>query len=432
MINQSMRIVVCHNHYQQAGGEDRVFADESQLLASHGHSVVTFTRHNDTVKGMRPWTLAARTIWNREAARQLKQLVRDERADIVHFHNTLPLISPSAYYAARRGGAAVVQTLHNYRLVCPKATFFRDGAACESCLGRMVPWPAVQHACYRDSRLATTAIAAMLTIHRWAGTYRRAIDAYISLSQFSRDKLIAGGLPAQKMHLRPNFMLTDPGQGHGDGGYAFYVGRLSPEKGIETLLDAWLHHEPGIPLVICGNGPLAPLVEQAAAHSDRIAWYPNRSDDEVLRRLGEASLFILPSVNYEGFPKTIVEAYAKGTPVVASRLGAMAELVHKGVSGECFTAGDSAVLARTVRSMIHDSGRLAQMRCAARRLFETRYSASTSYARLLEIYEHALRVRHGQNARLDHSDCASIMRSDDHVEDHVEVHADKREEICTL
>ncbi len=394
-----MRIVICHNFYQQAGGEDQIFADEAELLASRGHHVVKFAKRNDDVNESQPWALAAGTIWNCRAARELEQLVRDHRAEIVHFHNTLPLISPSAYYAARRAGAAVVQSLHNFRLVCPKASLFRDGKLCEACLGKRIPWPAVQHGCYRDSRSATAAIVTMLTLHRTWGTYRHAVDAYIvALSQFARDKLIAGGLPAEKMHLKPNFMLEDPGAGHGQGGYALFLGRLAPEKGIETLLAAWERHEPGIPLVICGSGPLSPLVEQAAARCDNITWIQNPSRKELLERLGDASVLVVPSEWYEGFPKTIVEAFSKGTPVVASRLGAMVELVRDGKTGFCFTPGDATDLAATVRRILSDPERLDRMRVTTRQQFETQCTASTNYVRLLEIYNHALRVRHGATA----------------------------------
>jgi glycosyltransferase involved in cell wall biosynthesis len=398
-----MRIVLVHNFYQQAGGEDRVFADEAELLAAHGHEVLKFTKHNDDVARTSRWRLALGTVWNRQAARELERVVRDHRADVVHFHNTLPLLSPATYYAARRAGAAVVQTLHNYRLACPKATLFRNGSPCELCLGRSIPWPAVQHACYRENRSASATIVAMLIFHRLLGTYKRAIDAYIALSRFSQDKLILAGLPVEKMHLRPNYMLQDPGAGPGDGSYAFYLGRLSPEKGVDTLLEAWLQHNPGVPLVICGNGPLAPKVEQAAARCKSIKWFPNRSDEEVLRRLGEASVFVLPSTNYEGFPKTVVEAYSKGTPVVASRLGAMAELVREGITGACFTPGDAADLAATIHRTTADTGQLDRMRLAARRVFETDYSAAANYDRLLEIYDQALQVRHGAAAALRNS-----------------------------
>ncbi len=391
----AVKILVVHNYYQQPGGEDRVFEDESELLASHGHEVVKFAKHNDSVKEMSSWSLAARTIWNSQVAREIGELVRSHRADIVHFHNTLPLISPAAYYAARQAGAAVVQTLHNYRLACPKSTFFREGAPCESCLGKAVAWPAVLHGCYRDSRAATATVAAMLGVHRLRGTYRKAVDAYIALTQFAREKMIEAGLPAEKLHLRPNYMLDDPGAGSGNGEYALFLGRLSPEKGIATMLDAWQRYDPGVPLVICGDGPLAPEVEQAATRSDRIKWLPRRPHAELLERLGRASLLVVPSQWYEGFPKTIVEAYSKGTPVVASRLGSMVELIDDGVTGAKFTPGNAVELAATVRQTLENKSQLERMRVAARHKFETCYSAVACYERLLEIYEAGLRVRHG-------------------------------------
>jgi glycosyltransferase involved in cell wall biosynthesis len=236
----------------------------------------------------------------------------------------------------------------------------------------------------------------MLAFHRAYGTYRKAIDAYIALSMFSLQKLAAGGLPANKLHLRPNFILRDPRRGAGDGGYALYLGRLAPEKGIETLLAAWQQHDPGLPLVVCGDGPLAAQVETAAATCPRITWLRHCPHDQAMRRLGDAAMLVVPSLWYEVCPKTVLEAYAKGTPVVASRLGALAELVIEGHSGECFTPGDAADLAATVRRL-HASELLSTMRAAARKLFKTHYAAEPSYWRLLDIYNHAYRERRGCN-----------------------------------
>ena len=388
-----MKIVLCHNFYRLEGGEDRVFADERALLESYGHDVIQFTKHNDATQDMSRVGLAASTIWNRKTATQLRQIVRRERADVVHFHNTLPLISPSAYYAARRGGAAVVQTLHNYRMMCPKAIFFRDGGICESCLGKSIPTPAILHGCYRDSRAATAAVVGMLTTHRAMKTYRRVVDTYIALSQFSRQKHILGGLPAEKIMVKPNFVSPDPGDGSGNGGFAMYLGRLSPEKGIDTLLAAWSRMESRVPLKIVGDGPLAPQVREAASQHDQIEYLGQKSTDEVTQLIGEAALLVLPSVNFEGFPKTIVEAFSRGTPIVASRLGAMQEFIEDGVTGRHFEPGDADDLAAKVEQLFANRDTLQSMRWPARCEYTEKYTAEQNYHMLMNIYQRALARR---------------------------------------
>lgn len=255
-----MEILIIHNYYQQSGGEDQVFTAEANLLEAQGHQVLRYTVHNDAVANINPMTLAGVTVWNRAIYRDLRQLLRQEKPQVVHFHNSFPLISPAAYYAARSEGVPVVQTLHNYRLLCPNAVFFRDGQVCEDCLGKFVPWPGVVHACYKESRATTGMVAAMLTVHRVLQTWTETVDLYIALTQFARQKFIQGGLPAEKIVVKPNFVHPDPGPGEGRGGYALFVGRLSPEKGIGILLTAWEKLRGKVDLKIVGDGPLAPQV----------------------------------------------------------------------------------------------------------------------------------------------------------------------------
>ncbi len=388
-----MNIVLCHNFYQQAGGEDRVLCDEEQLLRSHGHRVSRFTKHSNSIDGTSRLRLAAGAIWNRRAAAELQAMAERERADVVHFHNTLPLISPAAYYAARSTGAAVVQSLHNYRLACPKATFFRDGTVCEKCLGKTIPWPAVRHACYRDSRSASATVAAMLSVHRLIRTYGRAVDRYIAMSNFSRNKLVEAGLPADKIDLKPNFVSPAPPAGPGQGGYAMYLGRLSPEKGVNTLLTAWDKLAGAYPLKVVGTGPLAEEVSRASRTSPSIENLGWVSDNEVERILADAAFLVLPSVNYEGFPKTIVESLSRGTPVVVSKLGAMAELIEPGRSGAHFEAGNADDLADTVKRLIADKEQLSAMRQSARAEYEQKYTAARNYDTLMSIYATAIRTR---------------------------------------
>jgi glycosyltransferase involved in cell wall biosynthesis len=266
---------------------------------------------------------------------------------------------------------------------------------CESCLGRSTAWPSIVHGCYRDSRAASVVLTGMLAIHGLIGTYHRAVDGYIAMSQFARNKLIEAGLPAGKIALKPNFVSPDPGPGRGRGGYVMYLGRLSPEKGVDVLLDAWRRLPGTIPLKLVGNGPLSDEVKAAASANPAVEWLPGKDDDEVRELMSDASLLVLPSVNYEGFPKTIVEAFSVGTPVVASRLGAMAEIVDARTGGH-FAPGDAADLAAKVESLFFDHPRLAAMRRACREEYEQKYTAAQNYQTLIGIYRRALAARHGE------------------------------------
>lgn len=307
-----MKVLLAHNFYQQPGGEDQVFADEGALLESHGHEVIRYSVHNDSVEGMGRLSLAARTVWNRKTYQELRELVRRERPAVAHFQNTFPLISPAAYYAVRREGAAVVQELPNYRLMCPAAVLFRDGKVCQECVGKPIAWRGVLHKCYRGSRGTTAVVAGMTALHRLAGTWKNAIDIYIALTDDGREKFIAGGLPAAKIMVKGNFVSPDPGPGEGKGGYALFAGRLSPEKGLDTLVEAWSKLQLQIPLKVVGDGPLASLIQAAAASNPAIQWLGRQPPETVLNLMGDAVVLICPSNWHEtGGPKTVLEASPK-------------------------------------------------------------------------------------------------------------------------
>lgn len=387
-----MNILLVFNYYQQPGGEERVFAAEAALLESKGHRVARFAVRNDGIQDMNRFALAARVIWNRNAAASIRMLVRANAIDIVHFHNTFPLISPAAYYAAKQAGARVIQTLHNYRLVCPGALLSREGKVCEDCLRASMPWRGIAHACYRGSRIESAAVVTMLSVHRAARTWTRRVDRYIALSDFARQKFVEGGLPAEKIAVKPNFVEPDPGKvdARTRGDHALFVGRLAPEKGIVTLLNAW-RTVGNVPLRIVGDGPLADQVRTAAGSPDsRIMYLGRRSRAETLSLMKEAMFLVFPSVWYEGFPLTIAEAYGAGLPVLSSSLGTMASLVQPGITGLHFTPGNAESLASRVRWIARHPEKARQFGQNARQEYLTNYSADGNYRQLINIYRQAM------------------------------------------
>ena len=399
-----MKVLLAHNFYRSnaPSGEDGVFRNERQLLESRGVEVVSYERFNDDIDDR---TLPAKirvaldTAWSDKSFSELNKILRKERPDIVHFHNTFPLISPSAYAACRENRIPVVQTLHNYRLICPGGLLLRDGRPCEACVGRSL-YPALRHACYRDSHAATAAVVCMLWRNRMAGAYSRRVDRYIALTQFAARRLIAGGLPAAQLAVKPNFLPNPPQPNVSDnaGHYAIYVGRLTTEKGVKTLISAW-RSVPNLPLKIVGDGALSEELKQAARDAKLpIEFCGFRPHAEVLELIKSARLQIIPSECYEGFPLSVLEAFACGTPVVASRLGGLAEIVEEGVTGVLCTPADPQDLARKINELLAKPEQWQRLRRQALNVFEQRYTADINFQQLMQIYqdaskEHLLRYK---------------------------------------
>ena len=381
-----MRILSVHNRYQIRGGEDESRQAEENLLRQMGHQVEVYEEHNDRISTMSPVRVASKTIWSQESHQITKKILQEQHHDIIHVQNFFPLISPSVYYAAKEQGVPVVQTLRNYRLLCPNALFFRDGQVCEDCLGKFLPLPGVMHGCYRESRVASTAVASMITVHRTLRTWVEMVDIYIALTEFARQKFIEGGLPAEKIVVKPNFVNPDPGLGGGSGGYGLFVGRLSVEKGLDTLLAAWEQLSKQMPLKIIGDGPLSEQVKNATQRLPQVEWLGRKPMSEVHELMGEAKFLIFPSKWYETFGRVAVEAFAKGTPVIAADIGAIAELVEDRHTGLKFQPGNSQDLASKIEWAIDHPQQLAQMRLNARAEFEAKYTARKNYSRLMEIY----------------------------------------------
>lgn len=386
-------IISVYNAYLNRGGEDEVFEAEADLLERHGHLVTRMRVEVDELRQLsilKRAKLAAGTIWSVQYGRRFRELIPRLKPDLVHFHNTFPLISPSAYVACQELGVPVVQTLHNFRLLCPNALFFRDGHICEDCSGKTFAWPGILHACYHNSRSQTSVIAAMLAGHHLRGTWSRDVDVYVATSEFTRQKFIIGGLPKDKILVKPNFLYPDPGVGDHQGDFALFVGRLDTNKGIETLLRTWELLDDLPPLHIVGDGPLAQVVE-AAAHSNPNIQYLGRCPREsVLKSMAQARALIFPSQWYEGFPMTIVESLACGLPVIASRLGAMTEVIEDGRTGLHFEPGNAADLAAKVKWAWTQKEEMRRMGLEARREYESKYTADQNYDQLIKIYERAL------------------------------------------
>jgi glycosyltransferase involved in cell wall biosynthesis len=398
-------VLLVHNRYRERGGEDRAVETERRLLERFGHRVIDYERSNDEIAAMSRGRLALRTVWSVADHDRVGRLVRQERVAVAHFHNTFPLISPAAHYAARRSGAAVVQTLHNFRLLCPNALFLRNGRPCEDCLGRAVPWPAVLHRCYRGSVAATGALTGMLVTHRLIGTWHAQVDAFIALSRFARDRFAAGGLPADRLHVRGAALDLELTATTADRAAVqparrtfLYVGRLAAEKGIDILLEAWQRLDGDIALNIVGDGPLAGAVRVAAAADRRIEWLGAQPQDIILERMRTAWALIFPSICYENAPVVLAEAQLAGLPVIASDLGSGAEVVRDGGFGVLVEAGNATALAGAVARMHTADADRAAFAARAYTSYHTNLAPESCYASLRRIYDHALQRRNAAAA----------------------------------
>lgn len=389
-----MRILSLHNRYIIRGGEDESREAEERLLREMGHEVNCYEEDNKAIASLSTVETFSRTLWSHSTYKAVCQQLRQTRHDIVHIQNFFPLISPSAHYAARATGVPVIQTLRNYRLVCPNGLFFRAGKVCEDCMGLPIPYPGVVHRCYRGNFAASAGVTAMVSFHRLLQTWQHQVTLFIALTNFAREKFIQAGFPSDKIVVKPNFVAPDPGLGSGTGGYALYVGRLSVEKGLDTLLQAWQQVSPQLPLKIVGEGPLESLVLNAVQQSGNVEWLGRRPLTEVYRLMGEATVVIFPSNWYETFGRVAVEAFATGTPVIGAKIGAIAELIDHGRTGLHFIPGDPFDLAAQVDWLLSHPAQIQSMRQAARAEFEQRYTANINYAQLLDIYHRAADLNH--------------------------------------
>jgi glycosyltransferase involved in cell wall biosynthesis len=389
-----MNILIIHNSYKQPGGEDVVVAQETRLLERNGHRVNIYQRSNDEVDDLsfgQRLGLISRIVSASDSKLAVRGILRDLKPDLVHVHNTFAMVSPSVYDACQEEGVPVVQTLHNYRLLCPAATFYRNAEPCEECVTHSL-LRSVRYGCYRNSRVMSGAIALMLKTHRSRQTWTRRIDGYIAISGFVRKKFIEAGFPANKIIAKPNFVDPDPGERDHPGDYALFLGRLSPEKGPMTLLEAWERLPCAVPLVIAGDGPMRHHLENEVAQKQLqyVGFAGRLKREEAYEAMKKAAFLVVPSVWNEPFGMVVAEAFACGTPVLGALVGSIQEMLEDQVTGLHFAPGDPDALAKKVVWAWGHPHEMAAMGKAARRVYEKRYTANTNYHLLMNIYDSAI------------------------------------------
>jgi glycosyltransferase involved in cell wall biosynthesis len=388
-----MKILVAHNRYQFSGGEDAVVRDEVEMLRRRGHSVEVLEQNNEAIHGLSGKLTASKSIFYSTASRKrMKQAIHDLRPDVVHIHNWFPMLSPSIILEADGAGIPVVQTLHNFRMICANAILYRDGGVCTDCAGKMLPLDGVVHGCYRGSRAGSAIVTAAYAFHRFMHTWDR-VDLFIAVSDFEREILVGGGLPAERLVVKPNFVGSDTWEAERKAeDVALFVGRLSPEKGLGTLLSAWSTGKIPLRLKIIGDGPMAQNVRSSAAGNTDVEYLGAQPQNAVYREMAKAKFLVFPSEWFETFGRTVVEAFAQGTPVLAADLGAVRELVEDGVTGYRFAPGN--VDALIAGAHLFPGGKeYEQMRANCRALFLRKFTAEVNYGLLTEIYTRAIAIR---------------------------------------
>jgi glycosyltransferase involved in cell wall biosynthesis len=388
-----MKILIVHNYYQLPGGEDDVVANEKALLSSRGHDVRLFARRNDDIQSTADKIKVAwNATYSEDGRARMAAELREFKPDVVHVHNTFPLLSPSVYDACAEAGVPVVQMLHNYRLLCASGQLTRNAAPCEKCIHGAYQWGVI-HKCYKDSYLGSFFVARMLWTHRRRNTWAEKVTAFITPSHFMKAKFVEAGLPEDKFLVKPNFVPENPDLPPLDldapRRSGLFAARWSREKGLHLVLDAWEGLD--YPLRMMGDGPMADLVRERAEKDPNmtlIGWKPMEVLIDELRR---AEFLMMPSTWYEGFPVMLALSLANGLPLIASRLGAMGEVVQDGKTGLLFTPGDAADLREKVIWAFEHPEAMREMGRNARADFDRKYSADANYAILMDIYEAAIK-----------------------------------------
>lgn len=378
---------------------------EADLLRKHGHQIERLSVSTSELKSAGLLKLAAaglRTVWSSRGYSALRLAVARFQPDIIHVHNTFPLLSPSVFWAAEKSGVPVIQTLHNFRLTCANASLLRNQQPCQKCVGHL-PLPGIIHRCYKDSFLASSAVVSMNVFHRLAGTSLKKVHAYICVSEFSKGILVRAGLPAERICVKPNFTFDPAPREIGSERLpqVVFAGKISREKGVHLLLEAWSKAElPGITLVMIGDGPDRAELQQRYASDSSIVWLGIQSRENVVATLARSRLLVLPSLLYENFPMVLVEAFSVGTPVIVPDHGPFPEFVAHGQDGLRFLPGNALSLAEALCTAHTTTKEVwSAWSTSVRRKYAERYSETQNYALLLAIYEQAIERCHRERPR---------------------------------
>jgi len=388
-----MRILIAHNHYREYGGEDSVVKTECELLKRYKEEVCLYERGNaefDDFSFIEKIEFLLRLGWSRKTYREIREVIKKFRPDVVHFHNIFFMLTPSVYSACQDEKVPIIHSLHNFRLLCSNGLFFRNNAVCEECTKHSL-WRGVVHRCYLDSRVITALVVNMLQKHWDQKTWLNMVDCYITATEFSRKKYISAGISPQKIVVKPHFIDVALSQNGYDKGYILYVGRLSEEKGVRSLLRAWEFIK-DIPLKIAGDGPLAGELKSYAQTKNltNIEFLGYISNPQYVEYVKNAKFIIIPSICYENFPRIVAEALAFGVPVLASRIGSIVEIVQDGKTGLLFNAGDSKDLMEKALWLVDHNDALQAMRVEARREYKQKYISEINYSQLKQIYVDAI------------------------------------------
>ncbi len=388
-----MNILMIHNYYQQRGGEDAVFESESALLKEHGHTVDTLTFHNDAISTpLEKIKTGLSLVHNTHSAQQLKEKINARRPNVIHIHNFFPLGSPALLSVAQEFSIPVVMTLHNYRLICPKALLYRDGHICEDCVHDTFPLTGIFRGCYRDSISQTAALGWMTAVHKKRGTWRNQVAGYIALTEFAKNRFLDSSLhlnPAQ-VSVKPNFVF-DSGDGQAEREpFVLFIGRLSAEKGITPLLEAFKTSEHRLKII--GGGPEEPVVRQAAESHPNIEYLGFQDKAFILNELKKSAGLVFPSIWYEGFPMTLAEALSTGTPAIVSTIGGLPEIVENGYNGLHSPPGDAQGIHTQVNTLLSDPALQKTLGKNARTRYLERYTPDTNYQQLIEIYTRVIEL----------------------------------------